>query len=201
MNTLKIQKLGIDKLIENPDNPRTINAKKFNELVESIREFPDMLSLKPIIVDEDMIIIGGNMRYRACVHLGFKDVPVINYTKDYHYTTLAYKNDNKSYEDTRDEFIIKDNISFGQWDWDILANSWESSKLNEWGLGVWENTKVEEKEFKPLLFPTQSKEVITDQQIRKAEDNIGSTFQKGTERKFIETMCPHCGHEFNVAQE
>tara|TARA_R110001632_G_C11295494_1_gene413290 strand:+ start:347 stop:895 length:549 start_codon:yes stop_codon:yes gene_type:complete len=171
----------------NPDNPRTIRESSYAQLKQSIKEFPEMLKLKPLVVDENMVVLGGNMRLKALTELGIKETEVIKASD------LT--------EEQREEFIIKDNISFGQWDWDTLANGWESKKLNQWGLGVWEPKEVEETEYKPILFPSQSKAVVTDLDIRKAEDNIGSTFQKGTERKFIETMCPECGHEFNVEQE
>ena len=181
-----IQKVKINKVFSNPVNPRTIQKDKFQKLVKSIREFPEMLELRPIVVNSDMVVIGGNMRFKACQELGLKDVYII-------------KAENLT-EGQIEQFIIKDNISSGEWDWDILANDWQSSDLNEWGLGVWEN-KIDATDFKPLMFPGQSDKEVTDEDIQKGIQEIGGTFQKGTERKFIETMCPECAHEFNVAKE
>lgn len=118
------QKVPIEKLISNPDNPRIIRDDKFEKLLNSIKEFPQMLQLRPIIVDENNIILGGNMRYEAQKHLGHKEVYVI-------------QADDLT-EEQKKEFIIKDNVGFGQWDWDVLSNEWESDSLLEWGLDVWQ---------------------------------------------------------------
>lgn len=118
-------KLEISKLKPNKDNPRIIKDSKFKKLVQSIKDFPQMLELRPIVVDEDMTILGGNMRYKASVEAGLKEV----------YIKIA----EGLTEDQKKEFIIKDNVGFGEWEWDILANEWDSVKLNEWGLDVWQN--------------------------------------------------------------
>ena len=183
---MMIEKLKINQVFSNPVNPRTIKEASFKKLVKSIKEFPEMLNLRPIVVNKDGGIIGGNMRYLACKEIGLKEIPVI-------------RAENLT-EEQIEQFIIKDNVSFGEWDWDILANDWKSAELNEWGLGVWEN-KIDATDFKPLMFPGQSDKEVTDEDIQKGIQEIGSTFQKGTERKFIETMCPECAHEFNVAKE
>lgn len=112
----------LSDLLLNEDNPRTCSDAKFAKLVKSIREFPEMLKLRPIIVTPDMIILGGNMRYRACVEVGLSEVPII----------IA--------EDLTEaqqlEFIIKDNVGFGEWDFDMLANQWDGLPLSDWGLDV-----------------------------------------------------------------
>ncbi len=118
-------KLEINKLKPNKDNPRIIKDDKFKKLVKSIKDFPEMLELRPIVVDEDMTILGGNMRYKACIEAGLKEV----------YIKIA----EGLTEEQKQEFIIKDNVGFGEWEWDILANEWDSTKLAEWGLDVWEN--------------------------------------------------------------
>jgi DNA modification methylase len=111
------------KLIKpNPDNPRVIKDEKFKKLVASIRDFPEMLELRPIVIDETNTVLGGNMRLRALQELGYKEVPVI-FAKD-----LT--------EEQKKEFIIKDNIGYGEWDWDSLANDWDTVKLEEWGLDI-----------------------------------------------------------------
>jgi len=109
------------KLIKpNPNNPRVIRDAKFKQLVRSIQEFPEMLELRPIVVNEDMITLGGNMRLRACIEAGLTDVPV-----------LIAKGVS---EEQQQEFIIKDNVGFGEWDWDDLANNWDEANLKLWGL-------------------------------------------------------------------
>ena len=119
INTKKV-KLDLIKL--NPNNPRLIKDDKFKKLVQSIIDFPQMLEIRPIVVNADMIILGGNMRYKACKEAGIKEIPVI----------IA---DNLT-EEQQKEFLIKDNVSGGEWDWDILANEWNSEQLEAWGLDV-----------------------------------------------------------------
>jgi len=116
--------MKIELIKPNKDNPRVIRGNKFDKLVNSIKEFPEMLKLRPIVIDEDNIILGGNMRYKACVEAGLKDIPV----KVAKGLTEAQKK----------EFIIKDNVGFGQWDWDLLANDWNEKQIEEWGLDVWQ---------------------------------------------------------------
>ena len=116
----KLVKISEVKL--NPNNPRQIKDDKFKNLVKSIKDFPEMLDIRPIVVNEDMVILGGNMRFRACKEAGLKEVPII----------VA----NNLTEDQQREFLIKDNVSGGEWDWDLLANEWEVEQLEEWGLDV-----------------------------------------------------------------
>lgn len=112
----------ISKIRNNTNNPRFIKDDKFRKLVKSIKEFPEMLELRPIVVDEDMIVLGGNMRLKACIEAGLKEVPIL----------IA---DNLT-EDQKKEFIVKDNVGFGEWDWDLLANEWDTELLEEWGLDL-----------------------------------------------------------------
>jgi hypothetical protein len=120
-----IEKVAINKVFPNPTNPRTIKEGKFKKLVNSIQDFPEMLELRPIVVSKDMEILGGNMRYRACKEAGLKEVYIIK----------ADKLTDKQIE----EFIVKDNVGFGEWDWDILANQWSSADLDDWGMDAWQN--------------------------------------------------------------
>jgi hypothetical protein len=108
----------------NPNNPRIIKDDKFKKLVASIKEFPQMLSLRPIVVNDDMIVLGGNMRLKACKEAGLKEVPLIK-ASDLN-------------EEQQKQFIIKDNVGYGEWDWDMLANEWDAEELVEWGLDVWQ---------------------------------------------------------------
>jgi len=116
-------KVDIKKIKPNENNPRVIKDEKFNKLVNSIREFPQMLDLRPIVVDSDYVVLGGNMRLKACIAAGLTEVPVL----------VA----DQLTEEQKAEFIIKDNVGFGEWDWDILANQWNNETLLDWGLDVW----------------------------------------------------------------
>lgn len=132
MNTQKISKCKLSLLKPNPDNPRIIKDYKFKKLVQSIKDFPQMLELRPIVVNEDNLVLGGNMRLKACEEAGLKEVHIIQ-AKDL--TPEQQK-----------EFIVKDNVGFGEWDWDILANDWNAEQLNDWGLDVWQPTEVSDLE-------------------------------------------------------
>lgn len=114
--------VDIDEIQLNPDNPRIIKDDKYKKLLKSIKEFPQMLELRPIVVNDDMVVLGGNMRLKACIEAGLKKVPIIRAS------SLT--------DEQQKEFIIKDNINFGEWDWDMLANEWDTELLNDWGLDV-----------------------------------------------------------------
>jgi hypothetical protein len=134
-------KIPISQVKANPNNPRIIKDDKFKKLVKSIQEFPEMLELRPIIVNDDMVVLGGNMRLKACKEAGLDKVPVI-------------KASNLTQEQQK-EFIIKDNVGFGEWDWNDLANNWETEKLQEWGLDIpgFENEEVLEAEEDDFAAP------------------------------------------------
>jgi hypothetical protein len=121
-----MQSIKITKLKGNPSNPRVLRDEKFIKLKNSIEAFPDMLQKRPIVAvtdkDGKYMVLGGNMRLKACADLGMKEVPVI----------LA----DEWTEEQRREFIIKDNVGFGEWDWDQLANEWDAGQLGDWGLDV-----------------------------------------------------------------
>jgi DNA modification methylase len=119
---MKIEKVKIGLVKNNPNNPRIIKDDKFKNLVESIKSFPKMLEIRPIVVNKDMIVLGGNMRLKASISAGLKEVPIIR-AED-----LT--------EDEEREFIIKDNVSGGEWDWSMLANEWEQDELEKWGLDI-----------------------------------------------------------------
>jgi len=128
------KQIKISQIKTNPNNPRIIKNDKFEKLVKSIQEFPEMLKLRPIVVDEDMIVLGGNMRLKASKDAGLKEV----------WIEVA----EGLTEEQKKEFIVKDNVGFGEWEWDMLANEWDSSKLEDWGLDVWQNPddKIDEAE-------------------------------------------------------
>lgn len=119
---MKTEQIAISKIKLNPSNPRVIKDDKFQKLVQSIRDFPEMLEIRPIVVNSDMIILGGNMRLKACKEAGLKQVPVLKVSQ-------------LSIEKQR-EFIIKDNVGFGEWDWSMIANEWDVDQIKDWGLDV-----------------------------------------------------------------
>ena len=121
----------------NPNNPRLIKDDKFAKLVQSIKDLPQMLAIRPIVVNTDMVVLGGNMRLKACKEAGLKEVPII----------IA---DNLTEEQQR-EFLIKDNVSGGEWDWQMLANDWDTEQLNDWGLDI------------PNFEPEQVLEAVEDE--------------------------------------
>ena len=119
------QQVKISKVKGNPSNPRIIKNDKFKKLVKSIQEFPEMLKLRPIVVDENMVVLGGNMRLKASKEAGLSEV----------WIDIA----EGLTEEQKKEFIVKDNVGFGEWDWAMLGNEWNTIKITEWGLDVWEN--------------------------------------------------------------
>ena len=114
--------MNIKEIKPNPNNPRLIKDHKFKQLVKSIQDFPQMLELRPIVIDENNMVLGGNMRLKACIEAGLKDVPV--------------KQAKDLTEEQKKEFIVKDNVGYGEWDWDDLANNWDVEELTEWGLDI-----------------------------------------------------------------
>jgi hypothetical protein len=132
---MEIVKLSEVKL--NPNNPRLIKDDKFKKLVQSIKDFPEMLDIRPIVVNADMVVLGGNMRFKACKEAGLKEVPII-------VTDLT--------EEQQKEFLIKDNVSGGEWDWDLL-NEWDTEQLEDWGLDIPIDEKIDKlKEDETLEF-------------------------------------------------
>jgi ParB-like chromosome segregation protein Spo0J len=109
----------------NPNNPRVLRDDKFQKLKQSITEFPKMLSLRPMVIDENNVVLGGNMRLRALQELGFNDID-----------ETWVKRSSDLTEEEKKRFIIADNVSFGEWDWDTLANDWEVVDLEAWGLDI-----------------------------------------------------------------
>lgn len=126
----EIIQLNLNDIKLNEKNPRTINKRQLDKLVKSVQEFPEMTELRPIVVDENNTILGGNMRYRAMQKLGYKQAEVVKVSG------LT--------DEQKREFIIKDNVAFGDWDWDALANEWDMGQLSEWGLDIPEPENVDQ---------------------------------------------------------
>ena len=117
---MRLEKIGNIKA--NPNNPRIIKDDKFKKLVKSIKEFPEMLNIRPIVVDSEMMVLGGNQRLKACIEAGLKEVPII--------VADAFS------EDQKKEFIVKDNIGYGEWDFDLLKVDYDVIVLEDWGLDL-----------------------------------------------------------------
>ena len=146
---MNIQKVKLSEIKSNPNNPRIIKDDKFHKLVKSIKEFPKMLEIRPIVVNQDMIVLGGNMRLKASKEAGLKEVFIV-------------KADDLT-EDEQKQFIIKDNVGFGEWDWDIIANEWDADQIQEWGLDIpefmnREELEAEEDDFDPT--PAEASDTV-----------------------------------------
>jgi len=152
-------KLPIEQIKLNQDNPRTITDEKFGKLVKSLKEFPEMAEVREIIVNKDHIVLGGNMRLRAMAAAGWKEVPV---------RVVDWP------EEKQREFVAKDNASFGEWDWDALANEWDLKQLSEWGIDV------------PVDLSEEQAEVVEDEAPELPEDEPkskkGEVYQLGQHR-------------------
>ncbi len=173
-----IKKVKITEVISNPNNPRLIKDEKFKKLVKSIQEFPDMLNVRPIVVNQDMVVLGGNMRLKAIKEAGIKEIniEIVDWS-----------------EDKQKEFIIKDNASFGEWDWSDLANNWDSEELTDWGVDIIGFSNVQDlgedfslpngdkSPFQQMTFTLADEQA---EQIKNAIEEIKST----EEYKYAETM-------------
>jgi len=173
-----IKGIEIRKIKPNPNNPRVIKDSKFKSLVKSIKEFPEMLNLRPIVIDENYMVLGGNMRLKACKEIGMEKVPVI---------FIDNLNDEQ-----KNEFILKDNNSYGEWDFEILKSEWSGYDLNDWGFDF----EFNDKRFKPTIDPQTNYSDITPEDIEKASNQINNNV-KGS-RALIDIICPDCGNEFSI---
>ena len=171
--------MNINEIKPNPSNPRIIKDDKFKKLVKSIQDFPQMLELRPIVIDENNIVLGGNMRLKACIEAGLKDVPV--------------KQAKELTEEQKKEFIVKDNVGFGEWDWSDLANNWETEELEEWGLDIIGFSNVDDlgegftlpdgdrSPYQQMTF------TLADEQATQLKNAI-EEIKRTEEYKYVETM-------------
>lgn len=160
---MKVEKVKISEVKNNPSNPRLIKDDKFRKLVKSIQEFPQMLELRPIVVDENNIVLGGNMRLKACKEAGLKDVFIV-------------KAENLT-EEQKQEFIVKDNVGFGEWDWDELANTFDAEQLEDWGLDV-----------PGLKEPTEEGEIFFSSEIDQRSNYVVLKFSTDIDFLNIQTL-------------
>jgi hypothetical protein len=169
----------INEIKPNPNNPRIIKDNKFKQLVKSIQDFPQMLELRPIVIDENNMVLGGNMRLKACIEAGLTDVPV--------------KQAKDLTEEQKKEFIIKDNVQFGSHDWSELANNWDVDLIQEWGLDIIGFDNVEDlgegfslpdgdkSPFQQMTF------TLADEQATQLKNAI-EEIKRTEEYKYAETM-------------
>ena len=157
MNPITVK---ISEVKSNPNNPRIIKDDKFQKLVKSIKEFPEMLNIRPIVVNADMVVLGGNMRLKACKEAGLKEVAII-------------KAEDLT-EDQQKQFIIKDNVGFGEWDWEDLANNWDAEQLTDWGLDI--------PDFKPEVLEAEEDEFDVPDGGIETDIVLGDLFEIGQHR-------------------
>lgn len=163
-------KLPINQVKLNSSNPRTIKDDKFRKLVQSLKDFPEMSDVRPVVINQDNVVLGGNMRLRAMAEAGWTEVPVIKVEWD---------------EERQHEFIAKDNASFGEWDWDMLANEWDLEDLERWGIDV------------PVDLSEEKEEVVEDAAPELPEEAVskpGEIYQLGNHR----LMCGDSTKETDV---
>tara|TARA_R100001369_G_scaffold39363_1_gene65403 strand:+ start:812 stop:1531 length:720 start_codon:yes stop_codon:yes gene_type:complete len=193
MQDVQIQKVKIDTIFENHTNPRFINEKKFKKLLKSVREFPEMLKLRPIVVNKEMGILGGNMRFKACKELGLKDVYIIK---------VEDLNDSQI-----EQFIIKDNVGYGEWDWDILANNWEMDKLEDWGLDLPLMNNDEDEYTNKIKAPVYEPEndkpdidtIITNTKVNKLLEEIKNSTLDKEQKEFLK-ICAYRHYVFDYTK-
>lgn len=154
---MKSEKVKISEVKPNPNNPRLIKDDKFAKLVDSLRNFPEMAEVRPIVVNTDMIILGGNMRFRAMKEAGWKTVPV---------QVVDWP------EDKQREFIIKDNVSGGEWDWEMLANEWEAEQLSDWGIDI------------PNFAPNVDYSILDDEDVSQQLNDMAGGVKKAIQIEF-----------------
>jgi ParB-like chromosome segregation protein Spo0J len=168
-----MEKLNIAAIKPNEENPRFITDAKFKKLVKSIKDFPEMLEARPLVIDEDNVVLGGNMRLKALKSAGIFEIPV----KRVEGWTAEQKK----------EFIIKDNLGYGEWDWELVANIWEVEEIAEWGLDIPQfgvedlGNPFEAEVSKNITFKI---EVTCDNQ-RKQEKLYNELIEKGFECRMI----------------
>jgi ParB-like chromosome segregation protein Spo0J len=191
MNNMTIERINIDQVKPNPNNPRTIKDDKFKKLVKSIKEFPEMLEARPIVVDDNMIVLGGNMRLKACKEAGLKEVSIIKF--------------NDLSEEKKKEFIIKDNTSYGEWDYDLL-NTWDKDLLLDSGFDSWqfsgfddielenkfkksiEDGNFDNKEINVDDFIKQNIFFLNEKMIEFEDDTIKNIIREGLNEGFLEDL-------------
>jgi len=154
---MSVQTVKLSDVKSNPNNPRLIKNDKFEKLVQSLKDFPEMAKVRPIVVNQDFVVLGGNMRLKAMKEAGWKEVPiqVVDWS-----------------EEQQREFIIKDNVGFGEWEWDVLANEWEVENLNDWGLDI------------PMFAPAVDYSILDDEDVSGQLEDMTNGVKKAIQIEF-----------------
>jgi len=171
---MKITYLKIEEVLPNDNNPRIITEARFSKLVKSLQDFPEMAKARPLIINQNNVVLGGNMRLKAMQIAGWLTVPTIKVDWT---------------EEKQREFILRDNVSQGEWDWEILKSEFGMEELTEFGL------ELPTVDFNPNLTPSINTDAITSEDIEKAKKNmnIGNNLSET-----MEVICPNCAHEFHI---
>lgn len=169
-----MQSIEISSLKQNPINPRQIDKEKFELLKKSLQEFPDMVDARPIVVNKYYDVLGGNMRLKAMQELGYTSAKII---------IVDWP------EEKQKEFIIKDNLNYGTWDWKILSSEFDTNLLSDFGL------EIPNLEFSPVLNPNFNTDQVTEKDMLRAESGMAI---EGKVAETIEVICPNCGCEFHI---
>jgi len=162
-----------------PANPRLIRDENFRKMVKSIKDDPEMMELRPLLVFNN-VIIGGNMRFKACKELGWTKIPVTKIPAGFPPEKLR-------------AIAIKDNNQFGENDWDALANEWGDDPLDEWGV-----IQAQFTNYQPEFSPEFQRQNVTDEDIATTQRNEDSQYTGTAERNLIDVVCPECGGEFQI---
>lgn len=171
---MKTITVSVGDVILNSFNPRCIRDAKFKKLVQSLKDFPEMLETRPIVVNKEMVVLGGNQRFRAIQELGWDKVRVV---------VVDWS------EKKQREFIIKDNNSSGEWDWEDLANNWDGADLKDWGV-VPDFAPV----YAPTTDPTTDSGSLTDDEINTRKEQMEKAMSSNA--SYREVICPNCHHQF-----
>jgi hypothetical protein len=179
---MKIEDIQISKIKANPNNPRVIKDDRFLKLVKSIQDFPEMLKARPIVVNSEFVVLGGNQRLKAAKEAGLKKIPTIiaeGFTKE-----------------QEDEFVIKDNVSSGEWDFFAVVQDWGHLDIKEWGVDI-ELPTFDGDPFNPEIEPTTQVSDVTKEEIEKRAKELAEEMIRSN--SLLDVVCPKCAHEFQIS--
>ena len=181
--------MKIEKLKFKDDNPRYIDNEDFQTLIKSVEEFTNMMPLRPIVYDPvTMEVLGGNMRLKALIHLGYKEVP-----KEWLKSAEGLSEDEKA------RFVIMDNVASGKWDWKVVKEKWDIEVVKTWGVDI-PDWVLQDAQFQTNVTPETNYNDVTKENIDKKAEELGTRF-KDSESEFISLACPHCLETFKIKKD
>lgn len=172
--TQKTKQISIDLVKPNPENPRVIKDSKYQKLLQSLKDFPEMAGVRPLVLNKEHVVLGGNQRLKAMQEAGWTHVPVI---------IVDWS------EEKQREFIVKDNANFGEWDWEELSNFAAVDLLSDWGVDL------PAVNFEPNVNPNFDTRPVTEEDMEQTSESMGV---QATIAKTVDVICPDCGHEFQI---